>query len=98
MLKNHRTMSAQSIKNKIKSNGVVYTPKWIVDLIIEKIDFTENFATHNILDPSCGDGAFLYEIAEIIILEAKKQNLANHQISEILAKNIYGFDIDKQFY
>jgi len=65
-------MSTQSIKNKIKSNGVVYTPKWIVDLIIEKIDFTENFATHNILDPSCGDGAFLYEIAEIIILEAKK--------------------------
>ena len=89
-------MSAQSIKNKIKSNGVVYTPKWIVDLIIEKINFKENFATHNILDPSCGDGAFLYEIVEMIILEAKQQNLENQQIAEILAKNIYGFDIDEQ--
>ena len=48
-----------------KSHGVVYTPRWLVDLILDKVDFNGSFGT--IIDPACGDGAFLAAAAERII-------------------------------
>ena len=55
-----------------KLNGVVYTPKWIVDLILDKIEYKNNIYDKKIIDPACGEGAFLGEVVERFFADAKK--------------------------
>ena len=49
-----------------KINGVVYTPKWIVDLILDNIEYKNNIYDKKIIDPSCGEGNFLVVAVEKI--------------------------------
>ena len=76
-----------SIKNKIKENGVIYTPAWIVKEILDKSNFTHNIFDKKIIEPSCGDGAFLVQIVERIILDAKKHLINVSKIKNFLSKN-----------
>ncbi len=72
---------------KRKEYGVVYTPEWIVDLILNKT--LRNYrAGRRICDPSCGDGAFLARLAEKLCdkLPAKDCRKA--------LENLTGLDID----
>ena len=46
----------------IKEQGLVYTPRWIVELILDEVGFDGASAT--IIDPACGSGAFLDVIVE----------------------------------
>ena len=82
-----------SISNE-KLNGIVYTPKWIVDLILDHIGYQNNICSKKIIDPACGDGAFLSEVVERFISDAKRERMNKQNIKEILEKNIWGFDID----
>ena len=77
-----------------KLNGVVYTPQWIVGLILDNIGYKNNIYNKKIIDPACGDGAFLTEVVERFLGDAKKQNLSRTKIESLLEENIYGFDID----
>jgi len=72
---------------KCKEYGVVYTPEWIVDLILDKT--MRNYdAAQSVCDPACGDGAFLVRLVERVCdtLPAKDCRMA--------LGNITGFDID----
>lgn len=72
---------------KHKDYGVVYTPQWIVDLIL---DNTMRGYTHTmkVCDPACGDGAFLVRLAERICDTVPTKNCRT------ALENITGLDID----
>ncbi|MDP2362787.1 MAG: N-6 DNA methylase, partial [Ignavibacteria bacterium] len=80
--------------NEKKLNGVVYTPQWIVELILDQFDYKNNIYQKRIVDPACGDGAFLSEVVIRFIEDARKAKLESKTIKEKLENNIFGFDID----
>jgi len=78
-----------------KTNGIVYTPQWIVDLILDNIEYKNNIYDKKIIDPSCGEGIFLVEAVERLLKDCIDNNLSLDEIREVLHNNIFGFDIDK---
>ncbi len=89
-------------ENDKKSLGIYYTPKHIIDYIINSIiknhDFIKN-PCPKIIDISCGCGNFLlevydrlYEVFESYKYELKIKDIHNHIISNC----IYGIDIDSK--
>lgn len=76
------------MNRKEKEYGVVYTPGWIVDLILDKTmrGYKPGMA---VCDPSCGDGAFLARLAARICDTAPAKDCRK------ALENITGFDIDK---
>jgi len=78
-----------------KFNGVVYTPGWIVKIILDKIHYTNNIFDTKIVDPSCGEGAFLIVIVDRFINNAIKGKKTKEEIKKQLEDNIYGFEIDE---
>jgi len=78
-----------------KLNGIVYTPQWIVELILDNLDYKNNIYQKKIIDPACGDGAFLSEVLVRLIEDAKKSKIGNQTIKEKIENNIFGFDIDE---
>ena len=91
-----------------KINGIYYTPKIIVNYILEEI-FKNHHIVKNpepkILDLSCGCGNFLIEAYDMLykliknnIDEINKEygeNYINNISDHIISKCIYGVDIDK---
>lgn len=79
------------INNDVKvENGVVFTPKYISDYIVEAILEKHEWNNESaFIDPGCGGGIFLISAAEIL---RKKYKL---NIDEIIEKYIYGIDIDE---
>lgn len=78
-----------------KLNGVVYTPKWVVSLILDNLAYEKDICEKKIIDPACGDGAFLSEVVERFITDAKQKKLDEPEIRKSIENNIYGFDIDE---
>jgi len=80
-----------------KLNGIVYTPKWIVESILDNVNYNteHNIYTKTIIDPSSGAGAFLVVIVDRFINSALKNNKTNDEIKSLLENNLCGFDIDK---
>ena len=74
-----------------KDLGQVFTPEWIVKLMIKDIDFKNE----NILEPSCGDGAFLIEIVKVILSD---KSLSNNEKIHILENQITAFEIDSNWH
>lgn len=77
-----------------KINGVVYTPPWIVELILDSIEYKNNIYDKKIVDPSCGKGSFLTIILERFLEDCIQNKLSLNEISRDLQNNIFGFDID----
>lgn len=80
------------LNEKIRvSNGVVFTPKYISNFIIQNllkdIPLKRDI---KILDPACGTGIFLLVALELLSSSLKKSKL------EIIKDNIYGIDIIKE--
>ena len=74
-----------------KTLGQVYTPHFIVCKMLADIHFVgENVLGKSILDPACGDGRFLCEIAKRIIAVSPKDVLKQN------LEHIYGWDIDNE--
>jgi predicted type IV restriction endonuclease len=93
--------SEEKSKSKRKSQGIYYTPKFIVDFIVDKTlgDFLKNEKIKNIhnikiLDPACGSGSFLNSAYDIILNSIKQPDLFTK--FDILKENIYGVDLDQQ--
>lgn len=81
--------------DKSKILGQVYTPTWIVDEILDEMGYIgKGILKKNILEPSCGDGAFLCEIVKRYIFEAQHQHLSTEQIIIDLETFIYGVELD----
>ena len=76
--------------SKEKLNGVVYTPDFIVCKILDDVEYNSpKILGKKILDPACGDGRFLTEIAKRIIEFSSENELKNN------LECIFGWDIDK---
>lgn len=82
-----------------KSEGQVFTPANTVKLILDKCGYNGNtILNKKILENSCGEGAFLLEIVERYICEARKNNWNNKKIKSGIEKNIVGIEKDKRVY
>ncbi len=81
---------------KHKTLGQVYTPKWIVNEILDLVNYKgKHILEKYVLEPSSGDGAFLLEIIDRYINACLENNFANDEIIERLGKYIYAIEIDK---
>lgn len=78
-----------------KSNGRFYTPKFIVDNILDMSGYYDsNVIKKHAIDNCCGDGAFLTAIVERYCENALKTNLTLEEISTDLGTYIHGIEID----
>jgi len=96
---------------KRKSQGIYYTPRYIVDCIVkntlgELLKGKSGFEASKIkiLDPACGSGSFLIKAFEVLDNHIKRENneldadiMKNYARKvSILTSNIYGVDLDQE--
>jgi type I restriction-modification system DNA methylase subunit len=89
-------------KSKRKAQGIYYTPKYIVDYLLDEsleklIGKNSKSKNLKILDPACGSGSFLIAAYDRI-LEAQNRHSQTSLFDsfEILQRSLYGVDIDEQ--
>lgn len=59
-----------------KLNGVIYTPFYVVDKILDDIGYdNKDILKKSILDPACGDGRFLQKVIQRIIKFSSTEEL-----------------------
>ena len=80
------------LKSKVKQDGIVYTPEWVVKLMTE-ILFSNQFYNVSICDPACGAGAFLNQIVDVVCANAKATPKRFDDCMATLDQ-LTGFDID----
>lgn len=84
--------------------GEFYTPRWVVKYIVDntlKPYYEENkkIETIKLLDPACGAGNFLVYAFDVFYDLYKEEHPDwpdNHVINNILEKNIFGVDIQRE--
>ncbi|MCU0480730.1 MAG: N-6 DNA methylase, partial [Anaerolineae bacterium] len=88
--------------HKRKSQGIYYTPQFIVRYIVQNaIGRALEGGVHplhiRVLDPACGSGSFLIEAFDFLdrALETHLPN-ASERREHILKHNLYGVDLDEQ--
>ena len=77
------------------SAGAHYTPDWLADYILFKLDYAGNSRSlecARLVDPHCGSGIFL--IAALRRAYASKRVSSCHQWHTMLSDDICGFDVD----
>lgn len=72
-----------------RENGVVFTPCYIVEYILENTLNEQLTDDSVIIDPACGSGAFLVLAAEKLSLKLNKS------IAETVSQNIFGIDLSE---
>jgi len=93
-----------------KSQGIYYTPEYIVKNIVEntvgkileKCKTLDDIEKIRVLDPACGSGSFLIRVFDVFKFHYDRIN--QHQTTlfefdtrrKILQKNIFGVDLDKR--
>lgn len=83
--------SLRKTYTKEKLKGQIFTPFFIVDKILDDVGYiNEKILGKKILDPACGDGRFLIQIAKRILQYSPK-----NKIKENL-EQIYGWDTDEK--
>jgi len=97
--------SEEKEKSKRKSQGIYYTPKYIVEFIVRetlgellKQTKAKDISKIKILDPACGSGSFLTAAYDKILETISKKNpqISLFTKTNILKENIYGIDLDAQ--
>jgi len=91
----------EKAKSKRKSQGIYYTPKYIVEFIVKetlgevlKKTKPKEISKIKVLDPACGSGSFLTAAYDKILESVENQSLFTK--FDILKDNIYGVDLDTQ--
>ncbi len=89
-----RLLGAQQPSSQRKGNGVVYTPRHVVEAVCARVVKLSREAGNDpsspewkALDPSMGAGAFLLGMAELLLRETGARP------SEIIERRLYGADI-----
>jgi type I restriction-modification system DNA methylase subunit len=97
--------SEEKQKSTRKSQGIYYTPKYIVEFIVKetlgevlKKTKPKDLAKIKVLDPACGSGSFLTAAYDKILETLTKQNPQTSLFAkfDILKENIFGVDLDAQ--
>lgn len=78
-----------NIENK-KNEGVVYTPKYIADYIIQNINYNLN---ETIYEPSVGHGIFIFSLLEYI---EKEFNMDNHTFSVWFNSKVFANELSSE--
>lgn len=87
----------KAIDRKIKKNGQVFTPDFIVQSILNYCNYNDGQVIgKHIMDNSCGDGAFLRAIVERYIEAALRTGMPHAEIKSSLETYIHGIDNDKE--
>jgi len=75
-----------------KQNGVVFTPEWVADFMIDEILNNQKLrGDEKILDAGCGEGVF------ITIAAQKFSKLSGKKIEKVIEDNIYFTDISEEY-
>jgi len=75
-----------------KENGVVFTPIWVVDFMVEKIFNGQKISgDEKILDAGCGEGIFATTATQTFA------KLTGKNISDVIEQNIYFADISDEY-
>ena len=76
-------------------HGDVFTSPIVVRFMLDKVGYTSDLdLSHiSILEPSCGDGEFVEEIAKRLIQSADRFGF---DASEAFCRNVRAYDIDKE--
>jgi type I restriction-modification system DNA methylase subunit len=97
--------SEEKQKSKRKSQGIYYTPKYVVDYLVKetlgevlKKTKPKDISKIKVLDPACGSGSFLTAAYDKILETLTKQNPQTSLFAkfDILKENIFGVDLDAQ--
>jgi len=87
------------LKNKVKELGQIYTPRHIVEDMLDLLCYNGSaILQKHIIDNSCGNGAFLTIIVERYIKSYKDEYGNLDGIENELAKYIHGIEIDEYEY
>ena len=90
---------------KRKEQGIYYTPRFIVDYIVEnalgpvlaKCESITDLQKIKVLDPACGSGSFLIKALELIYKRYQEMGAEGEFVKfQILKNNLYGVDLDDQ--
>ncbi len=75
-----------------KQNGVVFTPEWVADFMIDEILNSQKInGNEKILDAGCGEGVFATIAAQ------KFSKLSGKPIEKVIEENIYFIDISNEY-
>ena len=86
-------------RNKQKDLGQVFTPHWVVDLMLDRIGYKGvSILEKKIFEPSAGEGAFLVEVVERYIQVAQKKKWSREKIKQGIESSIIGVEVDKDLY
>jgi|GEM_PF-398244 len=78
-----------------KSLGEFYTPDWLVEHAIKKLDYhSEQWLTARLLDPTCGSGSFLLEAIEQKRNAARTAEWDAERTINMLVGTVWGFDLN----
>lgn len=98
-------MGEQLIKSadRVKDHGEVFTPKRIVDLMLDQPEITAkiNDLTATFLEPSAGEGTFLIELLRRKLAVAAEQSTSAdlfHDNSLLVLSTLYGIEYLKDNY
>ncbi|KAA6323978.1 Type IIS restriction enzyme Eco57I [termite gut metagenome] len=92
-------------KSSDERNGAVYTPSFLVNLLIDEclpLQYDRLNENVRLIDPSCGSGIFLVAAYKRLVQRWRFNNRSNNKLADtnpeilksILARNIYGVDIN----
>ncbi|MEK7664677.1 MAG: N-6 DNA methylase [Patescibacteria group bacterium] len=87
-------LNTAKIKSSVKNQGRIYTPRFIVENILDLASYKDDILKKNIIDNSCGDGAFLKEIVNRYCKVFLSQNENLEELRNQLQKYIHGIEIE----
>lgn len=89
------TDTTYRIRKKGRQHGDVFTKPDVVSYMLDIVDYTPNrdLSTISIMEPSCGNGDFLFEILRRLYCSAQKFHF---DFYEAFKKNIFASDIDEK--
>ena len=79
---------------RIKEKYQVFTPPQLANQVLDLIGYTSGLRGKQVLENSCGDGAFLVPIVERYIAESLELGITKTEICEGLQQDISAYEID----
>lgn len=81
--------------------GQVWTPQHIVENILDEINYTSQnieIIHQKIIEPSFGNGVFIYEILQRLITALQQNHASSIEIEKIIDDNVYAIEYDQETY